>query len=65
MDGQREHVANGSQIIWPIGPTVGTDGSIYLVDCQVNRIPVFTGGTDRVDRPWKMYKVKSPGQAVA
>ena len=65
VDGQQEHVAIGSQITWPIGPTVGTDGSIYLVDCQVNRIPVFTGGDDRVHRPWKMYKVESPGWAVA
>ena len=61
IDGRREYIATDRNITWPIGPTVGTDGSIYFVDCQVNRIPVFTGGDDKVHRPWKMYKFNSPG----
>ena len=60
VDGRRRYVSAASQITWPIGPAIGPDGSVYLVDCQVNRIPVFTGGSDRVIRPWKMYRCKPP-----
>ena len=60
VNGERQRIARSPQITWPIGPTVGDDGSIYFADCQVNRIPIFTGGDDLVKRPWKIYRVRSP-----
>jgi sugar lactone lactonase YvrE len=56
-DGVVTPVVRDPRIIWPIGPSVGPDGYFHFVDSQVNRIPVFTGGPDRVLKPWKMNKV--------
>ncbi len=57
-DGTVTPIANDPGIAWPIGPSVGPDGCLYFADSQVNRIPVFTGGEDRVVRPWRAYKVR-------
>jgi len=47
-----------ASIKWPIGPSIGPDGFLYIADSQVNRIPVFAGGVDNVERPWKIYRLK-------
>lgn len=53
-------IARDARIVWPIGPSVGPDGYLYFNASQVNRIPLFSGGIDRVVRPWKMCKLKVP-----
>lgn len=57
-DGSIRPIARDARIIWPIGPSVGADGYLYFSASQVNRIPLFCGGDDRVVRPWKMYKIR-------
>lgn len=46
-----------ARLIWPMAPCIGPDDCLYVVDSQVNRIPLFTGGADRVARPWKLYRL--------
>ncbi len=57
-DGSVTPIVRDPRIIWPIGPSVGPDCYLYFNASQVNRIPLLSGGPDRVVRPWKMYKVK-------
>ncbi|MFM0641719.1 L-dopachrome tautomerase-related protein [Paraburkholderia metrosideri] len=57
-DGSITPILRDDQIIWPISPSVGPDGYLYFPATQLNRIPMFSGGEDKVERPWKIFKVK-------
>jgi sugar lactone lactonase YvrE len=57
-DGTVTQLVRDPRIIWPIGPSVGPNGYLYFNASQVNRIPMFSDGLDRVARPWKIYKIK-------
>jgi sugar lactone lactonase YvrE len=56
-DGTVAPLVRDVRLIWPMAPSLGADGCLYFVDSQVNRIPLFTGGPDRVARPWKLYRL--------
>jgi hypothetical protein len=56
-DGDVTPLVRDARLIWPMAPAIGADGGLYFVDSQVNRIALFTGGADRVARPWKLYRL--------
>lgn len=60
-DGSVTPIVRDRRLKWPIGPSVGPDGFLYFADSQVNRIPVFTGGPDDVERPWRLYRLALDG----
>ena len=59
-DGKVTPLIRDSRLSWPIGPSVGTDGCLYLIAGQVHRTPQFSGGEDRVQRPWRMFRLQLP-----
>jgi Major royal jelly protein len=56
--GASELIVQNPEIIWPIAPSVGKDGYLYFTATQLNRVPMFSGGTDLVRKPWKLFKIK-------
>ena len=56
--GASELIVQDPGIVWPITPSVGADGTLRFTASQLNRVPMFSGGTDLVRRPWGMYSVK-------
>jgi sugar lactone lactonase YvrE len=57
-DGTIEPIVSDPEIVWPISPSIGPDGYMYFTSSQLNRVPMFSGGSELVVRPWKMFKVK-------
>jgi hypothetical protein len=42
----------------PITPSINPDGYVHFTASQLNRVPLFSGGPNLVQRPWHMFKVK-------
>ncbi len=57
-DGTLTPIVCDPSIVWPISPSVGPDGCIYFTSTQLNRVPLFSGGRDLVEKPWRMFKAK-------
>lgn len=48
------------RIIWPDSFGVGSDGYLYFSAAQLNRLPKYNEGQDRVEYPFRVYRVKMP-----
>ena len=48
------------RLIWPDSFGIGSDGYLYLSASQVNRLPKYNNGQDKVHYPFRVYKVKLP-----
>ena len=57
-NGEFQQLVTDDQIVWPIAPSVGPDGYLYFPSTQLNRIPMFSGGPNLVQKPWKIFKIK-------
>jgi sugar lactone lactonase YvrE len=57
-DGALEVVVRHPEIVWPIAPSVGPDGYLYVPASQLNRLPMLAGGVDLLRKPWKIFKVR-------
>lgn len=44
-----------ARIVWPIALSIGPDSRVYFPSTQLNRIPMFSGGEDKVKLPWTVY----------
>src|SRR5690606_23758175 len=53
-----ETVVQGSRLIWPDSLGVGSDGYLYFSCAQMNRLPQWNDGEDKVSYPYEVYRVK-------
>lgn len=59
-DGKLHTLVKDPRIIWPDSFGIGSDGYLYFSCSQINRLPAFNGGKNRVDYPYRVYKVALP-----
>lgn len=57
-DGKIETIVRDSRLIWPDSLGVGDDGYLYFSCAQMNRLPQWNDGEDRVTYPYEVYRVK-------
>jgi sugar lactone lactonase YvrE len=51
-------VARDARLAWPDGCAVGPDGFLYVPAAQAHRMPMFQGGTSRLETPFRLFKVR-------
>ncbi len=56
--GATEMVVSRPDLVWPVTPSIDADGYVRFTATQLNRVPLFSGGPNLVQRPWHMFKVK-------
>ncbi|WP_454802708.1 L-dopachrome tautomerase-related protein [Mucilaginibacter phyllosphaerae] len=49
-----------SRLIWPDSFGIGNDGYLYLSASQMHRLPKYNNGQNKVEYPFKIFKVKLP-----
>ena len=59
-DGRFETLVRDKRLIWPDSYSVGTDGYLYLTCSQINRTKKYNKGEDKVEYPFRLYKIKLP-----
>lgn len=59
-DGKVHVLVKDKRLIWPDSFGIGNDGYLYLSASQMNRLPRYNNGKDKVDYPFRVYKVKLP-----
>jgi sugar lactone lactonase YvrE len=58
--GRIETLVTDGRLIWPDSFAPGPDGFLYVTASQINRLPKYNNGVDKVDYPFRLYKVKLP-----
>jgi sugar lactone lactonase YvrE len=48
------------RLIWPDSFGIGNDGYLYLSASQMNRLPKYNNGENKVQYPYRIYKVRLP-----
>ncbi|SET57103.1 Major royal jelly protein [Hymenobacter actinosclerus] len=56
--GHFETVAQDPRLHWPDTFSIGPDGYLYLTAAQINLLPKWNNGQDRVQYPFRLYKMK-------
>ncbi|WP_374950352.1 L-dopachrome tautomerase-related protein [Mucilaginibacter sp.] len=59
-DGQLKTLVTDKRLIWPDSFGIGNDGYLYLSASQMNRLPKYNDGQNKVEYPYRVYKVKLP-----
>jgi sugar lactone lactonase YvrE len=59
-DGKVHFLVKDDRLIWPDSFGVGNDGYLYFSCSQMNRLPKYNDGVDKVEYPFRIYKVKLP-----
>ncbi|OOQ60806.1 SMP-30/gluconolactonase/LRE family protein [Mucilaginibacter pedocola] len=59
-DGQLHTLVTDERLSWPDSFGIGNDGYLYLSASQMNRLPKYNGGENKVVYPYRIYKVKLP-----
>jgi sugar lactone lactonase YvrE len=59
-DGKVNTLISDSRIIWPDSFGVGKDGYLYFSAAQLNRQPKYNQGENKVELPYRVFKVKMP-----
>jgi len=49
-----------NRLIWPDSFGIGNDGYLYLSASQMHRLPKYNNGQNKVEYPYRIYKVKLP-----
>ena len=57
-DGSWKLIVHDERIVWGDASDVSDDGFLYIPMSQNNRIPSFNNGTNQVERPFRLYKIK-------
>jgi hypothetical protein len=59
-DGRVHVLARDERLIWPDSFGMGSDGYVYISCSQINRLPGFNDGVDKVAYPFRIYKILKP-----
>jgi len=59
-DGKVQTLVTHDRLIWPDSMGIGSDGYLYLTCAQINRAARYNDGEDRVEYPYRAYRVKLP-----
>lgn len=59
-DGKLETLVKDKRLSWPDTFSVGQDGYLYLTCSQINRTKKYNGGQDKVEYPFRLFKIKLP-----
>ncbi|RYE35615.1 MAG: gluconolactonase [Sphingobacteriaceae bacterium] len=59
-DGKFETLVKDKRLIWPDTFSVGNDGYLYVTCSQINRTKKYNEGQDKVEYPFRLYKIKLP-----
>lgn len=57
---QLKILVQDSRLLWPDSFGIGTDGYLYVTAAQLQRTKRFNKGQDRVEYPFRLYRVKLP-----
>lgn len=57
-DGKLHTLVKDDRIIWPDSFGVGSDSYLYFSCAQLHRLPKWSGGKDRVEYPFRVFRVK-------
>ncbi len=58
--GELKTLVKDDRLVWPDTFAIGPDGFLYLTCSQMNRLPKYNDGEDKVDYPFRLYKIKLP-----
>lgn len=58
--GQVNVLVQDERLSWPDSFGIGSDGYLYVTCSQLNRTKNYNNGQDKIDYPFRMYKVKLP-----
>ena len=58
--GRFETLVRDKRLSWPDTYSVGADGYLYVTCSQINRTKKFNNGEDKVEYPFRLYKIKLP-----
>ncbi len=58
--GQLKTLVQDSRLLWPDTFAIGTDGYLYLTAAQIHRTKRYNNGQDKVDYPFRLYRMKLP-----
>ncbi len=59
-DGKFKTLVKDKRLSWPDTFSVGNDGYLYVTCSQINRTKKYNEGQDKVEYPFRLYKVKLP-----
>lgn len=59
-DSKVHTLVTDSRIIWPDSFGIGKDGYLYFSAAQLNRLPKYNKGENKVSYPFRVFKVKMP-----
>ncbi len=59
-DRRLETLARDSRFLWPDTFAVGPDGYLYMTAAQIHRTKRYNNGQDKVDYPFRLYRMKLP-----
>jgi len=59
-DRELETLVRDSRLLWPDSFAVGPDGYLYLTAAQIHRTKKYNDGQDKVDYPFRLYRMKLP-----
>ena len=54
-----ETILRDDRLIWPDAVALGPDRIMYVTSSQLNRAPQFQNGTDRRERPYRLFRAAS------
>ncbi len=54
-----ETIVRDDRLIWPDAVALGPDRIMYVTSSQLNRSPKFGNGTDRRERPYRLFRAAS------
>ncbi|MBC8084311.1 MAG: gluconolactonase, partial [Hymenobacter sp.] len=58
--GRLETLARDPRLRWPDSFGLGPDNFLYLTAAQIHLTPKWNNGQDRVQYPFRLYKLKLP-----
>ena len=58
--GQLKTLVQDDRLLWPDSFGIGTDGYLYVTAAQIQRTKRYNDGEDKVDYPFRLYRVKLP-----
>lgn len=59
-DRKLETLARDSRFLWPDSFAIGPDGYLYMTAAQIHRTKKYNDGQDKVDYPFRLYRMKLP-----